>query len=327
MSIAPPVRAPSKTLPPTIVEAIGHTPLVRLTRIGQGLCAPIYAKCEHLNPGGSVKDRIARAIVLDAEARGAISKGSTLIEATAGNTGMGLALIAASRGYRLVCVLPEKMSADKREALRMLGAEVVITPNAPPSSPDNFQNVARRLAEENGWFLTDQFVNPANPAAHEATTGPEIGEQTGGEIGAFVAGVGTGGTITGVGRYLKRLDPSIQVVLADPAGSGLAGWVSHRAMGPDAAYQVEGIGSSKVPDTFDASVVDFAETISDEESFAMTRRLVVEEGLLVGGSAGTAVAAAVRVASRGDVTRPVVALLPDAWDRYRSKPWMRAWLG
>lgn len=297
---------------------------MRLQRVGADLPVPVHVKCEHLNPGGSVKDRIARAIVEDAEARGLLRPGATLIEATAGNTGMGLALIAAARGYRLVCVMPEKMSQDKRDALATLGAEVVVARNAPPSSPDHFQAVARRLAAENGWFLTDQFANPANPDVHERTTGPEIFEQAGGDIGAFVAGVGTGGTITGVGRALKRRDPSIRIVLADPAGSGLAGWVERRELGPDAAYQVEGIGSSQVPATFDAGVVDEAITIPDEESFATTHRLLVEEGLFVGGSAGTAVAAALRLAARGDVRRPVVALLPDGWDRYRSKPWMQA---
>ena len=311
---------------PSILDKIGNTPLVRLQRMAQGLAAPVLVKCEHMNPGGSVKDRIALAIVDDAERRGVLAKGATMIEATAGNTGMGLALVAAVRGYKLVCVMPEKMSQDKRDALRLLGAEVIVTKNAPPTDPDNFQNVARRLAKERGYFLTDQFENAANPAVHERTTGPEIFEQTRGELGAFVAGVGTGGTLTGVGRALKKRDPSIRVVLADPIGSGLAGWVEARAMGPDAAYQVEGIGSSKVPGTFDASVVDAAERVSDEESFETTRRLLVEEGLLVGGSAGTAVAAALRIAARGDVTRPVVALLPDGWDRYRSKPWMRATL-
>lgn len=315
--------APAQVVP-TITDVIGRTPLVRLQRIGAGLQVPIYVKCEHMNPGGSVKDRIARAIIEDAEERGLLAPGATLIEATAGNTGMGLAVVAAARGYRLVCVMPEKMSQDKRDALATLGAEVIVTKNAPPSSPDNFQNVARRLAAERGWFLTDQFENPANPAVHERTTGPELFEQAGGDIGAFVAGVGTGGTLTGVGRYLKRKDPAIRIVLADPAGSGLAGWVERREMGPDAAYQVEGIGSSKVPGTFDADVVDAAETITDDETFETTRRLLVEEGLLVGGSAGTAVAAAVRVAARGEVRRPVVALLPDGWDRYRSKPWMQA---
>ena len=319
-----PPSSPSPSSFPSILDAIGRTPLVRLQRVGRGLRVPVLVKCEHLNPGGSVKDRIAKAIVDDAEARGALGPGATLVEATAGNTGIGLAIVAAARGYRLVCVMPEKMSQDKRDALATLGAEVVVTKNAPPSSPENFQAVARRLAEERGWFLTDQFENAANPDVHERTTGPEIFEQAGGAIGAFVAGVGTGGTITGVGRYLKRRDPAIRVVLADPAGSGLARWVERRELGPDGSYQVEGIGSSRVPGTFDAGVVDSAETISDEESFETTRRLVVEEGLLVGGSAGTAVAAALRVAARGELDRPVVALLPDGWDRYRSKPWMAA---
>ncbi len=312
---------------PTIVDVIGRTPLVRLQRLAAGFKVPVFVKCEHMNPGGSVKDRIALAIVNDAEERGVLKPGATLIEATAGNTGIGLAIVAASRGYKLVCVMPEKMSLDKRESLATLGARVIITKNAPPSSPDNFQQVARRLAQENGWFLTDQFENPSNPAVHERTTGPEIIEQTGGVIGAFVAGVGTGGSLTGVGRFLKRRDPSIRIVLADPVGSGLARWVEKRELGQDGPYRVEGIGSSKVPLTFDASVVDSAETISDDESFETTRRLMIEEGLLVGGSAGTAVAAALRIAASGTLTRPVVALLPDSWDRYRSTPWMAAFRG
>src|SRR5262245_61172980 len=187
----------------TQLDHIGNTPLVRLDRIAAGSVVPIFGKCEHLNPGGSVKDRIARAIVDDAEARGALRPGMTLVEATAGNTGVGLALLAAARGYDLVCVMPEKMSADKRVALEALGARVIITANAPPQSPDNFQRVACRLAEENGWFLTDQFRNPVNARVHEETTGGEILAQAGGRVGAFVAGAGTGGTITGVGRRLK----------------------------------------------------------------------------------------------------------------------------
>ncbi len=308
----------------SILDAIGGTPLVPLARVGHGLPVPVLAKCEHLNPGGSVKDRIALAIVDDAERRGVLRPGATLIEATAGNTGIGLGLVAAVRGYALVCVMPEKMSTDKRAALAALGAELVITPNAPPAHPDNFQNVARRLAEERGWFLTDQFANEANVRVHEETTGPEILEQAGGEVGAFVAGVGTGGTITGVGRYLKSRLPQVRVVLADPLGSGLAEWARRGEVGPDAAYQVEGIGSSKPPPILDRSVLDEVETVSDEESFAMVHRLVREEGLLVGGSAGTAVVAALRVARSGRVSGPVVALLPDSWDRYFSKPWMQA---
>lgn len=304
----------------SILSHVGNTPMVKLSRVGSHLPVPVLVKCEHLNPGGSVKDRIALAIVDDAERRGVLRPGDTLVEATAGNTGLGLALVAALRGYKLVCVLPEKMSVDKRTALRAVGAEVIVTPNAAPSDQNNFQNVARRLASERGWFLTDQFCNPANVDVHERTTGPEILEQTEGRIAAFVAGVGTGGTITGVGRCLKRANPAVRVVLADPIGSGLGDWVKTGVVGPDAKYDVEGIGSSKPPDILDRTVIDDVEHVSDEESFATARRLIREEGLLVGGSAGTAVAAALRVARRVD--GPVVALLPDSWDRYLSRKWI-----
>jgi cysteine synthase len=306
----------------SILDHIGNTPLVPLQRIARGLAAPVLVKCEHLNPGGSVKDRTALAIIDDAEQRGLLRPGATMIEATAGNTGMGLALVAAVRGYHLVCVLPEKMSIDKRAALAAFGAEVIVTPNAPPSHDDNFQNVARRLAAERGYFLTDQFKNPANVRAHETGTGPEILAQTQGRIGAFVAGAGTGGTITGVGRLLKRAVPSARVVLADPIGSGLAGWVKTGVVGADGAYRVEGIGSSKPPDILDRSVIDETESVGDDESFDVARRLIKEEGLLVGGSAGTAVAAALRVAARKDLDGPVVVILPDSWDRYRSSGWI-----
>ena len=306
----------------TILDHIGRTPLLRLEHVGRDLPTPVLVKCEHMNPGGSVKDRIALAIVDDAEKRGALRFGATLVEATAGNTGMGLALVAATRGYSLVCVMPEKMSVDKRTALAALGAKVVITPNAPPDSPDHFQNVARKMAREEGWFLTDQFCNIANVRAHEETTGPEIFEQCGGRIGAFVAGAGTGGTITGVGRFLKTRVPDVRIVLADPIGSGLARWVIDGVVGPDGKYEVEGIGTSKPPEILDRAVIDAAESVSDEESFAMARRLWREEGLLVGGSAGTAVVAALRIARSGAVRDGVVALLPDSWDRYLSKPWV-----
>ncbi len=309
----------------SILDHIGRTPLVPLRRIGAGLPVPVLVKCEHLNPGGSVKDRLALAIVDDAEQRGALARGATLIEATAGNTGLGLAMIAAVRGYGLVCVMPEKMSADKRQALAAAGARVVIAPNAPPDHPDNFQNMARRLAAEHGWFLTDQFNNPANVRVHEETTGPEILEQAGGAVGAFVAGAGTGGTITGVGRFLKRRLGDVRIVLADPLGSGLARWVELGVVGPDAPYQVEGIGSSSRPPSHPrpSALIDAAvETVAAGVSFEMARRPAREEGLFVGGSAGTAVVAALRVAASGITGGPVIALLPDAWDRYRSKAWM-----
>jgi cysteine synthase len=310
------------TTPLSVLGRIGNTPLVHLERLGAGLPVPVLGKCEFLNPGGSVKDRIALAIVDDAERRGLLRPGMTLVEATAGNTGVGLALVAAVRGYRLACVLPAKMSADKRAALAALGAEVIVVPNASPSSPENFQHVARRLAAERGWFLTDQFAHPANPRVHEATTGPEVLAQCGGKVGAFVSGVGTGGTITGVGRYLRAHCPTAKVILADPVGSRLAHLVDAALPDVDAAYQVEGIGGSVVPAACDLAVVDAAERVTDEESFRVAGRLLREEGLLVGGSSGTAVAAALRVAARG-CDGPVVAVLADSWDRYLSRPWLQ----
>jgi cysteine synthase len=307
-----------------ISASIGGTPLVALQRVIARAGAPVLAKCEHLNPGGSVKDRIALAIVEDARAHGRLRDGATIVEATAGNTGLGLALVAAATGHRLVCVMPEKMSQAKRAALSAVGAELVITPNLPPSDPRNFQRVAERLAEENGWFLADQFRNPANPAVHERTTAAEIWAQTGGRIGAFVAGAGTGGTITGVGRFLKARGSTARVVLADPVGSGLAQWVRTGELGPDAPYAVEGIGSSEPPANLDRRVIDEAISVSDADSFAAARRLIAEEGLFVGGSAGTAVAAALQLAARGDIHDPIVALLPDSWDRYLGCAWLTA---
>jgi cysteine synthase len=324
------VGAPSRdsvdgvTVLPHVTEAIGRTPLVRLGSLARGARVPVLVKCEHLGPGGSVKDRIAKAIVDDAEARGVLVPGATLVEATAGNTGMGLALVAAIRGYRLVCVMPEKMSHDKRVTLAALGAEVVITPNAPPSSAENFRNVAERLARERGWFATDQFRAPANVRVHEQTTAREILDDVP-ELGAFVAGAGTGGTITGVGRVLARERPEATVVLADPIGSALADWIESGVLGPDGSYVVEGIGGSECPPLLDRSVVHSAERVSDAESFETARRLAHEEGLFVGGSSGTNVAAAIRVAMRAELRGPVVTILPDGLDRYRTQPWARAW--
>jgi cysteine synthase len=317
-----------------VIEAIGNTPLIELKRVSAGLPVKVFIKCEHLNPGGSVKDRTARAIVVDAEERGLLRPGATLIEGTAGNTGVGLALIASARGYRCICVLPEKMAVDKRIQLAQLGSDVVITRNAPLTNPLNFRNVAARLAEENGWFLTNQFHNPANIGAHYGTprfkgTGEEIlaqlkaaGEHT---IGAFVCSSGTGGTITGVGKRLKDYDPRTQIVLADPIGSSLADWVNTGTLGPDGPFAVEGIGSGSVPGNLHREVLDFAEKVSDAESFAMVERLVKEEGLTVGGSTGVNVVAALRVAARGNLLGPVVTVAADLWDRYRSTQWMKDW--
>ena len=219
--------------------------------------------------------------------------------------------------------MPEKMSLDKRAALAALGARLFITPNDPPDSPDNFRNVAERLAKTEGWFLTNQFRNLANVRAHEETTGPEILVSMGRKIGAFVAGAGTGGTITGVGRYLKRLAPGVRIVLADPRGSVLAHWVETGEIGPDAAYRMEGIGASRPPELLDRTVIDEAITVSDEDAFLMTRRLIREEGLFVGASSGAAVVAALRVAASGELQGPVVVILADSWDRYFTREWMR----
>jgi cysteine synthase len=319
-----------------VIDAIGNTPLVELKRVAAGLPVKVFIKCEHMNPGGSVKDRTARAIVVDAEQRGLLKPGATLIEGTAGNTGVGLALIAAVRGYRCVCVLPERMAVDKRIALRQLGVEVYITPNGPLSAPHNFRNVAARLAEEHGWFLTNQFHNPANIDAHYGTaqyrgTGQEILAQVQeagfATLGAFVSSSGTGGTITGVGRRMKEHDPKIQIVLADPIGSSIADWVNTGTLGPDGPYAVEGIGSGTVPGNLHRNVLDLGEKVSDADAFAMVERLAKEEGLAVGGSTGVNVVAALRVASRlspGD--GPVVTVAADLWDRYRSTAWMKAWM-
>jgi len=318
-----------------VIDAIGGTPLIQLKRVAAGLPVKVFIKCEHLNPGGSVKDRTARAIVIDAENRGLLGPGATLIEGTAGNTGVGLALIASARGYRCICVLPERMAVDKRVQLRQLGSEVIITRNAPLSNPLNFRNVAARLAEANGWFLTNQFHNPANITAHYGTsqfkgTGEEIlaqmkaaGEHT---IGAFVSSAGTGGTITGVGQRLKEYDPRTQIVLADPVGSSLADWVNTGTLGPDGPYTVEGIGSGSVPGNLHRDVLDYAEKIPDAESYAMVERLAKEEGLTVGGSTGVNVVAALRVAARGNLLGPVVTVAADLWDRYRSTAWMKDWM-
>lgn len=309
---------------PSVLALIGNTPLVRLNRVAAGTRVPVFAKCEFLNPGGSVKDRIALAIVEAAERSGQLVPGGTIIEATGGNTGVGLALVANLKGYRLICVLPEKMSHDKRLALAVLGASVVITKDAPPDDPAHFQAVAARLARERGYVLADQFRQRANVEAHVRTTAQEILRQTGGEIGAFVAGVGTGGTISGVGRVLKEHVPGVRIVIADPVGSKLAGWVRCGEASPDGKYQLEGMGGSKVPETFDMDVCDDAVSVSDDEAFAMTHRLIREEGLLCGGSSGGAVAAAVRVAADPTLRAPVVTVLADSWDRYWSKPWMQS---
>src|SRR5436189_647224 len=277
----------------SILQSVGRTPLVRLRRLAEGLQASLYVKMEALNPGGSVKDRVALAMITEAERRGSLRPGGTIIEATAGNTGVGLAMVAAVRGYRCIFVLPDKMSPEKILLLKAYGAEVVITPtNVAPDSPESYNGVAERLAREiPGAWRPNQFTNLANPEIHYRTTGPEIWDQTEGKITAFVAGIGTGGTISGVARYLKERNPEVKIIGADPEGSVLSG-------GAPKAWKVEGIGEDFVPRTFNSQLVDDWVRVTDAESFHVARELARREGILAGGSSGTSVAAALRYARR-----------------------------
>src|SRR5437868_908192 len=311
----------------TILDAVGNTPMVRLSRLASETRTPVVAKLEFLNPGGSIKDRIGLAMIEAAEQAGELHPGGTIVEPTSGNTGTGLAIAATLKGYRLVCVMPDKMSTEKISLLRAYGADVVVCPTAVPrESPQSYYSVADRLAREiPGAFQPNQYFNAANPAAHMATTGPEIWRQTDGRISHFVAGMGTGGTISGVGRVLKQHNPAVQIVGADPVGSIYSAGANFTPK----IYKVEGIGEDFMPSTMDLSVVDRIEVVDDKESFLMTRRLTREEGILVGGSGGSAVVVALRVAFEIDDPRAlVVVLLPDTGRNYLSKifneEWMRA---
>ncbi|HEU4540336.1 MAG TPA: cystathionine beta-synthase [Jiangellaceae bacterium] len=306
----------------SVVDLVGNTPLVRLRKVAEGLPATVLAKVEYFNPGGSVKDRIALRMIEDAEKEGKIGPGGTIVEPTSGNTGVGLALVAQQKGYRCVFVCPDKVSEDKRNVLKAYGAEVVVCPTAvPPEHPDSYYNVSDRLvAEIDGAWKPDQYSNEANPRSHYETTGPEIWRQTDGRVTHFVAGIGTGGTISGTGRYLKEVsDGRVRIVGADPEGSVYSG-------GDGRPYLVEGVGEDFWPTAYDRGICDEVEAVSDKESFEMTRRLAREEGLLVGGSCGTAVVAALRVAARSQPDDVVVVLLPDSGRGYLSKIFNDEWM-
>ncbi|NUO96062.1 MAG: pyridoxal-phosphate dependent enzyme [Gemmatimonadaceae bacterium] len=315
----------------SVLDTIGWTPLIRLNRVTRGMRTPVYGKAEFFNPGGSVKDRIGLPIIERAEREGRLKPGGTIVEGTSGNTGVGLAIAAALKGYKCIFTMPDKMSQEKVRLLKAFGAEVIVTPTAvAPDHPDNYVMMAKRIAEETpNAILANQFYNDANPDAHYATTGPELWEQTAGRITHFMAAAGTGGTITGVGRYLKERNPKIRIIAGDPHGSILAElWRSkgkHKIDG--APYKVEGIGQDKLPGTLDLSLIDDFRTVSDRDSFAMARRLTREEGLFVGGSSGLIAHLALQVAREiDDPDAFVVTFLCDTGERYLSKLFNDEWM-
>jgi len=311
-----------------VLQTIGWTPLIRLNRVTDGARTPVYVKAESFNPGGSVKDRIGVALIEAAEKDGLLQPGGTIVEGTSGNTGIGLAVAAAVKGYRCVFTIPDKMSVEKVRLLRAFGAEVIVTPTVEPDHPEYYGTVARRIADETpNAYLADQFYNPVNPEAHYLTTGPEIWEQTDGRVTHFVASPGTGGTISGIARYLKEKNPAVRVIGGDPEGSVFTGYSETGEVGEGAPYKVEGIGNDKLPGTLHFEWIDEFRTVDDHTSFAMARRITREEGLFVGGSTGLIVHIAAEVAREVDDPEAcIVAILCDTGERYLSKVFNDEWL-
>lgn len=312
-----------------ILQTIGRTPLVKLRKVTGNAKGLILAKVEYFNPGGSVKDRIGVSIIEEAEREGRLKPGGTIVESTSGNTGMGLALVAAVKGYKTVFTLPDKMSMEKIRLLRSFGAEVIVTPTAVPhESPESYTEVAKKVVRETpNSILANQYYNPNNPESHYRTTGPEIWDQTGGQIDYFICGVGTGGTISGTGKFLKQMNPNIKIIGIDPKGSALREYFYTKKITPLLkTYKVEGIGQDYIPGVMNFEYVDDMIEVNDKESFLMARRLTRDEGLMVGGSAGTAVAGLMKVADRFKDDDVVVVLLPDSGERYLSKIYSDDWM-
>lgn len=313
----------------SVLDTVGWTPLIRLGRVGAGIRTPVYGKAEYANPGGSVKDRIGLAIIEEAERRGDLKAGGTVVEGTSGNTGVGLAIAATLKGYRCIFTMPDKMSQEKVRLLKAYGAEVVITPTAvPPDHPDNYVMKAKQIVKETpGAVLANQFYNQVNPEAHYATTGPEIWEQTGGRVTHLVAGAGTGGTVSGAGKFLKEKNPRIRIVAGDPVGSLYSGYAETRTLGEGHPYKVEGIGGDKIPTTIWFDQIDEWREVSDKAAMTMARRLAREEGMLVGGSAGFNVQIALDIARELDDPKAcVVTFLCDTGERYLSKLFNDEWM-
>lgn len=313
----------------SVLETTGNTPLIRLSRVGAGIRTPVYGKAEYANPGGSVKDRIGLIIIEDAERRGLLGPGGTIVESTSGNTGVGLAVAAAIKGYRCIFTMPDKMSQEKVRLLKAYGAEVVVTPTAvPPDHPDNYVVRAKQIvADTPGAVLANQYANQLNPEAHYRTTGPEIWAQTSGKVTHFVAGCGTGGTVSGTGKYLKEKNPKIRVVAGDPQGSVYTGYYHNHKLPEGHPYKVEGIGGDKIHTTIWFDYIDEFRQVSDRDGFAMARRLARQEGILVGGSAGLNVHLALDVAREiDDPNACVVTILCDTGERYLSKVFNDEWM-
>jgi cystathionine beta-synthase len=313
----------------SVLDLIGWTPLVRLSSVTDGARSPVYVKCEFMGPGGSVKDRIGVAMIEAAEKDGSLEPGGTIVEATGGNTGLALAMAASLKGYHCICTMPDKMSSEKVKLLRAFGAQVIITPTAvPPDHPDHYLQKARTIAARTpGAVLANQFYNQANPDAHYATTGREVWEQSEGRVTHFVASAGTGGTITGVGRYLKEKNPAVRIIGVDPVGSMIAPYFNTGEVVEGHPYKVEGVGNDKIPGTLDLDVVDEYRQIEDGASFRMTRRVAREEGLFVGGSAGLMIQATVDVAREVDDPDAFIVTLGCDWgERYLSKAYDDEWM-